>query len=662
MGDLQEILSKAQQEFGLAEESGRGGRNPLYLEMPVFLSRNRVPFDDVIMRDGHSVSNPFVFLSEGRVQQGTKHFRQSTVTPPFLSFLVGEYGLGKTEFVHQLTEALLKLAGSRQPSTIRFEPLPINLARARGDLGALADTPTASEFADFLVRPHREALGHNASYTRDVLLPAIRSGRVLLLLDGLDELISTPAEHQKFFTGLSHLLARVSEQDSGPLKYRICISVRLEYFGIYTGVDEFGAVQLLDPAIVGEKRPDIHFLRLGFFDEDRIRAYLRAQMEKGEEVFLELQRRPDLLSALGRPLLLKIFVDLANDISHDQLFAVLGDRPSVVRLIELFVERASRDSQLLRAQEAIGGYVWDLDGLKRLSLDAYRQGKNQLTTSDIRSILIPIEESADTSTASMDDEMIIKSVHKCPFLGRVSIDRVDFAHKIFFDYFVVGGILLQEMEGSDDEGAGFNAFDKLVLSVEMRQFLKTLMEERTQESWYERTRYSYGFSSPEEWDDWDPAKERRLDRIRRELLDFMTSPDESWPEILSTINEFLSLDDEVSLHPRYRMYNYEAVAVWLFKNRLKPEAYELRSSFERSLGSHWSEVWNQLQFGNSHSKREALELLNERILDIARRLHMEWAVDAAHEVVRDLESRIQAEDTRLRLRAIATQVLIKSPS
>jgi hypothetical protein len=661
MGDLQEILDRTREDFGVAEESGRGRRNPLYIEMPVFLSRNRVPFDDVIMKDGHSVSNPFVLLTEGRVQEGTRHYRQSTVTPPFLAFLVGEYGLGKTEFVHQLTEALLELAGSQHPSTSRFEPLPINLARARGYLGTLADAPTASEFADFLVRPHREALGHDASYTRDILLPAIRSGRVLLLLDSLDELISTPTEHQKFFTGLGHLLAHVTEPNGVPMRYRICISVRLEYFGIYMGVDEHGGVQLLDPAIVGEKRPEIYFLRFGFFDEDRIRAYLGAQVEKGEEVFKELQQRPDLLSALGRPLLLKIFVDLAKDISHDELFALLGDRPLVVRLIELFVERASDDRQLRRAQEAIGRYVWDLDGLKRLSLDAYRQGKNQLTTSDIGSILIPIGKSPDTPPVPMDDEMIIKSVHKCPFLGRVSINRVDFAHKVFFDYFVVGGILLQEIGGSDDEGGGFNAFDKLVLSVEMRQFLKALMEERTQESWYERTRYSYGFSSPEEWDDWDPAKEKRLDRIRRELLDFMTNPDDTSPKVLSTINEFLSLDRQFSLHPRYRMYNYEAVAVWLFKNRLKPEAYELRSSFERSLRSHWVEVWNQLQSDNSQSKREALELLNERILDIARRLHMEWAGDAAYEVVRNLESRVRTEDTRLRLRAIATQVLITSP-
>lgn len=661
MGDLQQILVKAREEFGLAEESGRGRRNPLYVEMPVFLSRNRVPFDDVIMRDGHSVSNPFVFLSEGRVREGTRHFRQSTVTPPFLAFLVGEYGLGKTEFVHQLTEALLELTGSEQPSIRRFEPLPINLARARGYLGTLAEAPTAAEFADFLIRPHREALGYEASFTRDTLLPAIRSGRVLLLLDSLDELISTPTEHQKFFTGLSHLVARATELDGPPLKHRICISVRLEYFGIYMGVDELGAVQLLDPAIVGEKRPEIHFLRFGFFDEDRIRAYLGSQVENGEEVFEELQQRPDLLSALGRPLLLKIFVDLAKEIPPDRLFTVLGDRPLVVRLIELFVERASDDRQLRRDQQAIGRYVWDLDGLKRLSLEAYRQGKNQLTTGDIRSILTPIEGSSDTPPVPMDDELIIKSVHKCPFLGRVSIDRVDFAHKVFFDYFVVGGILLQEMGGSDDEGAGFNAFDKLVLSVEMRQFLKALMEARTQESWYERTRYSYGFSSPQEWDHWDPAKERRLDRIRRELLDFMTNPDEASLEILSTIDEFLALDREYALHPRYRMYNYEAVAVWLFKNRLKPEAYQLRSSFERSLQSQWRQVWDQLRSEGGESKREALELLNERILDIARRLHMEWAGDAAHEVIEDRDGRIRAEDTRLRLQAIATQVLTTSP-
>ena len=70
------------------------------------------------------------------------------------------------------------------------------------------------------------------------------------------------------------------------------------------------------------------------------------------------------------------------------------------------------------------------------------------------------------------------------------------------------------------------------------------------------------------------------------------------------------------------MYNYEAVAVYLWRHRWKPDDLFLMHEFEQRLHYRAQHVGFEITDSNTDD-REGMELLLERINDIARRLQFE---------------------------------------
>jgi hypothetical protein len=281
----------------------------------------------------------------------------------------------------------------------------------------------------------------------------------------------------------------------------------------------------------------------------------------------------------------------------------------------------------------------------------YENGRNELDLDDVKDIL-GVTAPSGRSTKSAQD--ILAGIHKLPFLqlpaGTNGTTVVQFAHRIFFEYFVALGMRLTEA------GADFSAFDRLVLNVDMRKFLCGLMGEA---KWYARTRRSYALQK-KQWGEWK-ALELKADlglceQHRRILLASMTDPelhaqDEALRQQLeATIYWFLG--NEREFHPRYLVYNYEAVAVYLVYQRWTATAKAARERLGSILADRLTAASKTL--GGDETCADAWELLVERALSIGLRLRYDWIGPMARF---DWSKMILDENTLSRIHAIREDVV-----
>jgi hypothetical protein len=204
-----------------------------------------------------------------------------------------------------------------------------------------------------------------------------------------------------------------------------------------------------------------------------------------------------------------------------------------------------------------------------------------------------------------------------------------------------------EVNNEENAGGVFNAFDELVLDVDMRRLLRAMLEP---ERWYKRTERSYGFEDPDGW--LIPGGlERHFDElndIRKYLLDVMTDPEHHDLEVnREKIHHFLQLENS-GLHPCYLIYNYEAVAVHLWYHRFDHEDRKLRDHFSKVIKARLDEVVrNDLQ---RHDERKAhYERLVERIISVAERLRFEQIT--RYKLAKIL-NRIEESSTKARIEAL----------
>jgi hypothetical protein len=545
---------------------------------------------------------------------------------------VGEYGLGKTEFVFQFCEHLLAHGGERSAA-----PLPVNLAMCRWmepNIDEILDDPLNPEvFTELLFSPVLAGFSPGTpSFFEGELLPAIHRGEVLLILDGLDELVSNAHQHKKFFAGLRRFLDP-SRLGLSRTKFQCLISMRLEYVMSVDTPAASNLVQQMQSSGNGHWRPMIHFLHLDFLNDSWIESYLRhtTNLHPDLEKFRAL---PGFYEVLHRPIFLQM-LKVLDDAPFQFSAANLTHPVQLVRAIVTLAggsERSAKDSpfQIERDQLAqLAGFFWDTDLLARAALVKFEATGPSFAFSaeDLKLFLLPLPSEAPAPLPTVDDAM--HAVHKCPFLYKIRADSIVFAHKVFLEYFVARGIVL------DLQRSG-GAFERLVLNADMRKFLRFLIEETwpdEKDVWYHHT-FRCGLDQPDQWDFPEPRQFEHLlpdlERIRRRLLDSMTEPRKiDVPATREIIEEFLALDDTHSLHPLYLMYNYEAVAVYLWRHRWHEDDVWLLDKFERRIDARATDLmrslrplqdefalhaqWNQVP-------RETKELLVERISDIARRL------------------------------------------
>jgi hypothetical protein len=646
---LQSFLREAQTVFGLDSHAGRGANNPHYMSRPLQLSNERLISDETAPENIIVLESPFLFLT-GISERGRISYRnEPSASIPSVCLLVGEYGLGKTEFIFQLCDHLRRHTDRRAPA-----PLPINLSMCRwmapDPEQILRTAPDWRSFARLLFAPVLSRfpdLGDD--FIENELLAAIHGGDVMLILDALDELVTARYQHVHFFEGIRAFL-----EFAGPYatRFRCLVSMRFEYI---SAVDTPSGDELVT-ALRRQQGPvgpnAIHFLHLDFLNDSRIESYLR-HTNTMECLVDTLQEYPSFYELLHRP----IFLQMTRAIDEAQRTFRIRDLSHPVQFVRAFVEVAGAapsgptDAPYFAERDAMireAGYMWDADLMARRALAKYQRtgGDIAFDSADIASFLVEAPGSEHEGRPP-DHEHAMLSVQKCPFLHQYSEDTVVYSHKVFLEYFVSRGILLD----MDETGT---AFDRLVLNSDMRYFLRFLVDEKygNKDEWYRRTRKSYALDRPDEWHLQEGGLAdifEALDDIRKTLLDSMTEPRRFDNELArSTIRRFFEYEG-LNLHPRYLMYNYEGVAVYLWRHRWQQEDLWLLHEFSDRLINRARDLAFELD-SDDMDDREGYELLAERILSIARRLRLT-------EITRiSLENFVVSDDIRSRMNTRARAV------
>jgi hypothetical protein len=626
---LPAFLKTAQDLFGLGGLAGRGPGNPHYMYLPLRLSTNRLLSDETAPEEVWNLESPFFFLSGNEEHGRPAPLGQPSASLPSVSVLVGDYGLGKTEFIFQFCDHLLCNVEMAAPA-----PLPVSLAMCRWmnaeAASVLGSRPALKDFTNLLFGPILKRMTDvESDFIETELLPAIHRGDVYLILDGVDELIANPAQHVHFFEGIRALL---DCSGASPSLFRCLVSLRFEYISAVDTPSGRRLMQGLNGRGANTDATDVHFLHLDFLNDSWIGSYLRHSLPVLGENIDKLRAFPGFFELLRRPLFLHMLTLLD---SSNKVFKAseLGD---AARLIRVFIEVVDAQAPKSGGGEAPyfverddftlqSGFVWDTDLLASAALDNHDRtgGQFTFTIDDIARFLVPAPGS-DTPAHVPTREEALLSVHKCPYLQQISAKRVVFSHKVFLEYFVCRGIVL-DLQKSE---VGKSAFDRLVLNSDMRRFLRSMVQEhyRDSEAWYRRTQNSYALDQPAQWKLSNGYVfhdiQSRLESIRRTLLDSMTDLrtfDTGLTRV--AIGDFFEYEGH-NLHPRYLMYNYEAVAVYLWRHRWKHEDMWLLHDFEERLHNRALRTMSELE-GPGVDDREGMELLLERICDIARRLQFE---------------------------------------
>jgi len=298
-------------------------------------------------------------------------------------------------------------------------------------------------------------------------------------------------------------------------------------------------------------------------------------------------------------------------------------------LLQRFVESAETDDRISKDQKKITSLTWDADELADKCVKLYEAGKSEMELNDVADVLKDTNRDApNLKERTLEPAEILDGIHKCPFLWKdVRMEHstqtvtVHFAHKIFFEYFIARGILLNKERGN------YTPWMNLVLNVDTRKFLKGMIEDF---EWYERTKKSYAMEPDDRkyWLHQDAIDFDALEKERRLFLDYMTDPEnekymrDSDGSLAKAINDFLDKEDK--LHTRYRMYTYEAVALYIWFHRWDEQARKISDRFSEVLETRLEEIRVGL-LNETRPIRNPLELLLERILHIGQRLRYPWA-------------------------------------
>jgi hypothetical protein len=549
---------------------------------------------------------------------GPKEERQQVWAKPFVAIVTGQYGVGKTELARQLAV--------REGEAAVF---PIALARCDARVRPLLKKRPLEpdEMFQFLFGNHvpsRELKGKAA----ENLWRPIQEGRVLLILDGLDELIYDRQSHKHFFKSLADTLFNIEEKEDYWLGFRVVVTLRLEYLSAYDNFGGLEAVDCLKKGKVNRKRFSVPFLQLDYL---RIHLIRRALVENfGARPAAEIEQHRALMNLLDRPLILRIFCEYAQQDKNflNNLKRVRTGADVIERYLCAFLEAAGADRQLREAQNAITPDVcWDLDAIAQLALLLYRTPhRESFGQKEIAACARSTQKGGRVA-----ESVAWEAISKCPFMVR-DADSLRFENRTFFDYFVARGMFLKSKETSS---TGFTEFDEVFLNLDIRKLLRTIMDE----NWYPRTKSSCALDRARlpQWDPTcglvrpTPALLKELEAERRSLLDMMTCPEHFKAEIaVKTIRRFLDRPLK-QFHPRYLMYNLDAVAVYIRVNAWDEMVQTLDSHFCEFLGKLLKDLEKRLPLSKDsvHARelQEAYELLVVRILHIAHEMQYAWFRD-----------------------------------
>ena len=205
-----------------------------YIPLSAGCTYGRLPHDNSSdFHDSFRNVDPIDFIMYSG--KGSLLPHKSKLSPPYLTLIVGEYGLGKTELICQLVNSSLNK--SDEPTAPIALPIALSRCRKYDQYAKMLTNGQSIGAQDMcrLLFHHlvSEPYRNSPEIYSDITERMVR-GDIILLLDGLDELVSDGPMHRQFFRGLSKLL------DTGPdtiPRYRVVVTCRLEYLDANDNLD-----------------------------------------------------------------------------------------------------------------------------------------------------------------------------------------------------------------------------------------------------------------------------------------------------------------------------------------------------------------------------------------------------------------------------------------
>lgn len=583
-----------------------------YVKVPARVLQDRLEPEeepDATEPAARATLDPLQFLAGLPAAATDPHLPLDRAPAPSLCLIAGEYGTGKTELVRRVTELLRDRSGEGAPW-----PLPVALVRCRRRLGLLGESAPEARFHELLyggifeqwasAQPPVAAAGELLT----AIAGAIRDGRIFLLLDGLDELIFEPSQHERFFRGLAGMLRG---EPGDRLAVRVAVSVRTEYLRSFEGNRPTHIADLVHHALAPQA--GVYYLQLDVFDDSRLRRYLRRRTAHASAIFAALTGDRHRLGPLRRPLLVKLWCDSAP---LEEIAASGRIAPGDLTEAKVFGEYILDASRKMRL-ETPALHTWDLGKMAVKSVELYREGRSYFRLDELGELLEPRELDPSLRPDAADDpeEAVLQSIHKCPFLIQRRDRGVEFSHRSFLEYFTARGVAKALGQEPPDPGP----FNELVLNVDMRKFLRDLVGE---ERFCHYARLAWGLG--DEAGGWEleaPALRPRLEEIHGRLLAAMTEPGSLGEKDLEQAIELLK---EPGIDPRYLTYAYEAVSIHLRHHRWRSAYRPLRDRFSSLLHQRLEQLLDSLDGPLPATAVKDRLLLVDRVLDIGASFGFGW--------------------------------------
>ncbi len=587
----------------------RDARQLMYVDVPISVA----PY---FPRSEPRLSDPFLYVAGRPIGNRAPYDGQSYATAATVGLLMAEYGMGKSELMMMLKwyiDANHELLGGRRAVLVELgscrDRVTLLEDRLPGDRGEMARL-----FGQLIFGSASQADSDYEQRRADV-----REGAVVLLLDGLDELLPyrNRDEYLNFYRALASFAGQIGKGPEDVLHSLVLVSMRREFL-ISVGDEGIAHAAKVFPSTLG-----VDHLMLSPFTMSHVACFLEHHFARCEaglpsgqtiEALIERIRNNDRLrEMLARPLLLKLWCDIlprleakAFDLSHE------------AELFEEYVETASREQT-----EKYQGW-WDLEKLSAKAKDLYMGSsvfEIPTDTDDIQSLL---KESSEGKPTDLQ-----LAIHKCPFLQDTGKGTLRFAHRAFFEYFTARGVRDCAKNGD------YEPFNDLVLNTDMRKFLRFLLKP---EKFNQLAHKAWGLEDPT----WRLSEEdrRSFEDWHGHLLKSMTTKETRPQEVedlrRSIIGFLERLERGCVVHPEYTTYAFESIGRH-FTGDTKVDVVDQWDRFSdvlKKCGNRLVKLLKSLhpdEDGRRLSQesdivgcRNDYEILLEKVLELGTRLHLDW--------------------------------------
>jgi hypothetical protein len=336
-----------------------------------------------------------------------------------LLFLLGEYGSGKTSFCRNFTYELLKERSKQGVGPDARLPILFNLREYRRAFNI------RQLVTDSLVNQYGVSLASFHAFER-----ACSTGRILLVLDGFDEMAATADEATivECFSQFYTLAA---------LNAKVLLTCRSNFFSSHFDLLELVrnfSIDVPDPESGDDLRISFKYhgriLTLEPWDKQRVRMFIHTHAgAQTDDIIGSIEKIHDLSDLCSRPVLLDM---------------VLQTMP------ELLAARTPINSAALYEHYTNKWTVrdnWRVSTPPKLRQAFCEELAFVMHKADVLSISarqldeIVIATMAEFAKAEENLEELRSDIQTCSFLTRSTADKFRFAHKSFMEFFIARRVL-----------------------------------------------------------------------------------------------------------------------------------------------------------------------------------------------------------------------------